>query len=81
MYLKYRPIIQHPDGWRPSITTFDMIVLPTSRWITALKANQVGLRLLVGSLPPDLARSHEPKESLFRKNLQPFRVSGGMFYS
>jgi hypothetical protein len=30
--LKYRPIVQDPDSARPSITFYQQIVLPTSRW-------------------------------------------------
>jgi hypothetical protein len=32
-YLKYRPIIQDPDSWRPSITIYNQLGLPTSDWV------------------------------------------------
>lgn len=81
VYLKYRPIIQDPDGWRPSITTFNMIVLPTSRWVTGSESPPGGFAPL-GRLPASRFGSLTWTEGvMFRKNLQPFRVSGGVFYS
>ena len=32
IYLKYRPIIQDPDGWRPSVTIYNQVALPSSQW-------------------------------------------------
>ena len=81
VYLKYRPIIQDPDGWRPSITTFNMIVLPTSRWITGTESPPGGFAPL-GRLPASRFGALTWTEGvMFRKILQPFRISGGVFYS
>lgn len=32
LYLKYRPIIQSPNSWRPSVTIYNQLGLPTSDW-------------------------------------------------
>ncbi len=81
IYLKYRPIVQDPDTCRPSITTFNMIVLPTSRWITGTESPPGGFAPL-GRLPASRFGSLTWTEGLmFRKNFRPFRLSGGVFYS
>lgn len=81
IYLKYRPIVQDPNGWRPSVTTFNMIVLPTSRWITGSESPPGGFAPL-GRLPASRFGSLTWTEGvMFRKNLRPFRLSGGVFYS
>lgn len=81
LYLKYRPIIQDPDGWRPSITTFNMIVLPTSQWVTGTESPPGGFAPL-GRLPASRFGALTWTEGvMFRKILQPFRISGGVFYS
>lgn len=81
IYLKYRPIIQDPDGWRPSVTTFHQLVLPTSRWITGTESPPGGFAPL-GRLPATRFGSTTWTEGvLLRKILQQFRISGGLFYS
>ncbi len=81
VYLKYRPIIQDPEGWRPSVTTFNMIVLPTSRWVTGTESPPGGFAPL-GRLPASRFGSLTWTEGvMMRKNLRPFRISGGVFYS
>lgn len=81
IYLKYRPIVQDPDGWRPTITTFNMIVLPTSRWVTGTESPPGGFAPL-GRLPATRFGALTWTEGLmFRKILRPFRISGGVFYS
>lgn len=50
IYLKCRPIVQDPDSWRPSITIFSQIVLPTSRWIGGTESPPGGFAPL-GRLP------------------------------
>ena len=37
LIMKYRPIIQDPESWRPSLTHYTQLVLPTSRWADADK--------------------------------------------
>ena len=81
IYLKYRPVVQDPDGWRPSVTTFNMIVLPTSRWITGTESPPGGFAPL-GRLPASRFGALTWTEGvLMRKNLEPFRISAGVFYS
>ena len=81
IFLKYRPIIQDPDGWRPSITTFNQFTLPTSRWVTGTESPPGGFAPL-GRLPATRFGSLTWTEGVMaRKILQPFRISGGVFYS
>lgn len=80
LYLKYRPIVQDPDTWRPSITIYNQIALPSSQWF--------GTRGIPGDFSP-LGRLPATRFGalsftegvMFRKNLQPFRISGGVFYT
>jgi len=81
IYFKYRPIVQDPSGWRPSLTTYNQIVLPTSQWITGTEKPPGGFQPL-GRLPATRFGAMTWTEGLmFRKNLRPFRISGGVFYS
>ncbi len=81
IYFKYRPVIQDPMSWRPSITTYNQIVLPTSQWVTGTKKPPGGFQPL-GRLPASRFGSLTWTEGvLFRKNFRPFRISGGVFYS
>lgn len=80
LYLKYRPVIQDPNSWRPSITVYNQLGLPTSDW--------AGTRPIpgnfspLGKLPATSFGSLSFTEGiLIRKNLNPFRFSGGVFYT
>jgi hypothetical protein len=80
LYLKYRPIIQDPDSWRPSITIYNQLGLPTSDW--------AGTRPIPGGFSPlgklpatSFGALTLTEGMLFRKNLKPFRFSGGVFYT
>jgi len=80
IFIKYRPIVQDPDGWRPSVTTFNQIVLPAEKWFGTDKPS--GGFAPLGRLPATRFGSITWTEGIeFRKNLRPFRISGGMFYS
>ncbi|MGH7182062.1 MAG: hypothetical protein ACREJN_08805 [Nitrospiraceae bacterium] len=80
LYLKYRPIIQDPNSWRPSITFYNQLGLPTSDWAGTRQIP--GNFSPLGKLPATSFGSLTLTEGvLFRKNLQPFRFSGGVFYS
>lgn len=80
IYLKYRPIVQDHDGWRPSVITFNMMVLPTSRWATGTESPPGGFAPL-GRLPASRFGALTWTEGiLVRKNLEPFRISAGVFY-
>ena len=80
LILQYRPILQNPNNWHPSLGTYTKLSLPTSRWF--------------GTTPPPggftpFSRVPDTRFGslaitqglLFRKNLQPFRISGGVFYT
>lgn len=80
LYLKYRPIIQDPDSWRPSITLYNQLSLPTSTYFgtSPIPGNFSPL----GKLPASPFGGLEWTEGvLFRKNVKPFRLSGGVFYT
>ena len=78
--LKYRPIVQDPDSWRPSIAIYSRVSLPTNRWF--------GTPEIPGGFTP-LSRVPSSRFDavalteglLFRKNLEPFRITGNVFYS
>lgn len=80
LVLKYRPIVQNPDSWRPSISLYTKVSLPTNRWF--------GTPEIPGGFTP-LSRVPSSRFEaaalteglLFRKNLEPFRISGNLFYS
>jgi hypothetical protein len=79
-FIKYRPIVQDPDGWRPSVTTFNQIILPTEKWFGT--KTPAGGFTPIGRLPSTKFGSLTWTEGLeMRKNLRPFRISGGVFYS
>jgi hypothetical protein len=81
LIVKYRPIIQAPDTRRPSVTFFTQLVLPTGRWLTATERPPGGFSPL-GRFPGTRAGEIGFSEGiLFRKNLRPFRISGGVFYT
>jgi hypothetical protein len=78
---KYRPIVQDPDGWRPSITHFTQVVLPTSRWITGTERPPGGFAPL-GRLPNTrFGELGLTQGMMVRKNLRPFRLNGAVFYT
>lgn len=80
LVLKYRPIVQDPDSARPSLTFYQQIVLPTSRW-TGTERPPGGFAPL-GRLPATRFGELGFTEGItFRKNFRPFRVSGGVFYT
>lgn len=81
LIMKYRPIVQDPDGWQPSITHFSQIVLPTSRWVTGTERPPGGFTPL-GRLPNTRFGELGITEGvMFRKNLQPFRINAAVFYT
>lgn len=81
LIMKYRPIVQDPDSARPSITLYQQIVLPTSRWVTGTERPPGGFAPL-GRLPATRFGELGFTEGLtFRKNINPFRFSGGVYYT
>lgn len=80
LVMKYRPIVQDPDSARPSVTLYQQIVLPTSRW-TGTERPPGGFAPL-GRLPATRFGELGFTEGLtFRKNTNPFRFSGGIYYT
>ena len=81
LIMKYRPIVQDPDSARPSVTLYQQIVLPTSRWVTGTERPPGGFAPL-GRLPSTKFGELGFTEGItFRKNSNPFRISGGVFYT
>lgn len=80
LVMKYRPIIQDPDSWRPSITHFTQIVLPTSRW-TGAERPPGGFSPL-GRLPSTRFGEYGITQGIMtRKNFEPIRISAAVFYT
>jgi hypothetical protein len=80
LIMKYRPIIQDPGSWRPSLTYYTQLVLPTSRWADAEKPP--GGFSPLGRLPATRFGEFGLTQGLMtRKILQPFRISAAVFYT
>ncbi len=80
LVMKYRPVVQDPDSARPSVTLYQQIVLPTSRW-TGTERPPGGFAPL-GRLPATRFGELGFTEGItVRKNLKPYRFSGGVFYT
>lgn len=81
MIVKYRPIVQDPGGWRPSITHFSQLVLPTSKWLTDTQRPPGGFSPL-GRLPNTRFGELGITQGLMtRKNLEPIRLNAAVFYT
>lgn len=79
-FLKYRFLLQQPDTWWPSLTIGFFVALPTSGWFNT--ASVPGGFAPLGRLPATHFGAPELTEAiLFRKNVRPFKVSGGLYYS
>jgi hypothetical protein len=81
LMVKYRPIVQDPDTWRPSITIQNEITLPTGRWFTGTKSPPGGFAPL-GRFPATQFGGLGLTEGVTcRKIIQPFRISCGVYYT
>ena len=81
LVMKYRPIVQDPDTWHPSVTFFTQLVLPTGQWFMGTEKPPGGFAPL-GRFPSTQFGALGITEGVtFRKNVSPFRVSGGVFYT
>lgn len=81
LFLKYRFLVQDPDTWRPTVTLYNQITLPTSKWITDTERPPGGFAPL-GRFPATRFGEVGITEGLMvRKNVRPFRISAGTFYS
>lgn len=80
LILKYRPIVQNPDSWRPSVAIYSRLSLPTNKWF--------GTPEIPGGFTP-LSRVPSSRFGalavtegiLVRKNVEPFRITGNVYYS
>jgi hypothetical protein len=80
VFLKYRFLVQNPDSWVPSLTIASFVALPTSDWFGT--PSVPGGFAPLGRLPATHFGAPELTEALFfRKNVRPFRFSGGLYYS
>jgi hypothetical protein len=82
-FLKARFHVQQADTWVPSLTEVLFATLPTSDWAGSIGTPPVpGGFAPLGRLPSTHFGAPGLTEAiLFRKNIQPFRVSGGVYYS
>ncbi len=82
-FLKWRFHVQQPDGWLPSLTETLFVTLPTSTWAGAAGTPSIpGGFAPLGRLPSTHFGTPELTEAiLLRRNLRPFRVSAGIYYS
>lgn len=81
LMLKYRPIVQDPETWRPSVTIQNEITLPTGKWFTATQSPPGGFAPL-GRFPATQFGGLGITEGVTcRKIIQPFRISCGLYYT
>jgi len=80
LILKYRPVVQDPESWVPSINWFNQVSLPTGKWAGTDKTP--GGFSPIGRFPATRSGEISVTSGLaFRKNLQPYRWSGGVYYT
>jgi hypothetical protein len=78
--LQYRPILQNPQTWKPSVGTYTKFSLPTSRW--AGTESPPGGFTPFSRVPDTRFGSFAITQGLLtRKNVRPFRFSGAVFYT
>jgi hypothetical protein len=78
--LKYRPIVQNPDSWRPSASLYSKLSLPTNQWFGT--PSIPGGFTPMSRVPSSRFGSVAVTEGILtRKNLEPFRISGDIFYT
>ena len=71
LIVKYRPIVQDPHSWRPSIAFYSRLSLPTNRWFGTLEIP--GGFTALSRVPSSRFEAVALTEGiLFRKNLEPF---------
>ncbi len=78
--VKHRPVVQDPDTWVPSVNWFNQVAFPTSKWAGTDKPP--GGFSPIGRFPSTRFGEVSFTSGLaFRKNLKPYRWSGGLFYT
>ena len=80
LILRYRPIIEDPDTWKPSIAIYSNLTLPTGRWFgTRLPPGDV---LPISDLPTTRTSTLSTTPGLLaRKILKPFILYANVFYT
>lgn len=80
IFLKHRPIVQDPDSWRPTVTFYHSVVLPSSQWMgtTPIPGGFAPIGRLPSTRFGDLTLT---EGIMMRKNIQPFRFMGAVYYS
>ena len=78
--IKYRPIVQDPDSWLPSVTMFNHMVIPTGKWTGT--SRPPGGFAPIGRFPATrFGEVAFTEGAMVRKNIKPFRVQAGVFYT
>ena len=80
LIIKYRPVVQDPDTWVPTVNWFNQIAFPTSKWTGTSKPP--GGFSPIGRFPSTrFGEIGLTSGVAFRKNSQPYRFSGGLYYT
>lgn len=78
--LKYRPVVQDPESWVPSVNWFSQVAFPTSKWAETEKPP--GGFSPIGRFPSTrFGEISVTTGFAARKNLRPFRWSAGVYYT
>ncbi|MBI4401421.1 MAG: hypothetical protein HY581_07310 [Nitrospirae bacterium] len=78
--IKYRPVVQDSDSWRPSFTLLSQFAIPTGKWLGTQKPP--GGFAPIGRLPATRFGEVAFTEGvMMRKNRRPFRIQAGVFYT
>ena len=78
--IKYRPIVQDPDSWLPSVTMFNQVVIPTGKWTGT--SRPPGGFAPIGRFPATrFGEVAFTEGAMIRKNLKPYRFQAGVFYT
>lgn len=78
--IKYRPIVQDPDSWLPSVTMFNHMVIPTGKWTGT--SRPPGGFAPIGRFPATrFGEVAFTEGAMIRKNLKPYRFQAGVFYT
>ena len=80
LIFQYRPVLQNPESWQPSIGTYTKFSLPTSQW--AGTEEPPGGFTPFSRVPDTRFGSFAITQGLLlRKNIKPIRLSGAVFYT
>ena len=80
LILRYRPIIEDPETWKPSFAIYSNLTLPTGKWLgTPLPPGDV---LPISDLPTTRTSTLSLTEGLLlRKILKPFILYANVYYT